>query len=1545
MKAPTAGQGSAAQRSALAEVWPLSPLQQGLLFHADFDGQDHPDIYTVQSVLSVDGPLDAALLRASWQALIARHPALRASFHRRASGEAVQLVMRQVTLPWTEADLSDHTETAAHAELDRLVRGERARRIDPAVAPLLRLLLVRLGTGRHRLVLTSHHILLDGWSLPVLLDELATIYEANGDTSSLAPVTSYRDYLAWLARQDKDAAQAAWCTELAGTEEPTLVAAATTSTPGTATPTRRSVHLSTEATAALTDLARTHGLTLNTVVQGVWALVLARLTGRTDVVFGATVAGRPPELPGAESAIGLFINTVPVRVRLDGAQPVLRMLTELQEHHTALMPHQHLGLADIQNAAGPGATFDTLLVYENYPRTAKQPPAPDTVTFASVEARQATHYPLSIGIAPDERLRIDVTYHPDLVDEQLGEALGGVLARVLEQLVEDPSALVGRMGVLTGPERGLVLEGWGATAGGVPAGLVPEMIAERVRVSAGAVALVEGDRSLSYGELWAASGRVASYLAGVGVGRGDRVAVVMERSADLVVALLGVWRAGAAYVPVDAGSPAERVSLVLADCAPAVVVCSEATRAVVPDGADVRVVVADAPGVVGELAACGDAPAVRVGPADVAYVMYTSGSTGVPKGVAVPHGSAAALVGEREWHVGPDDAVLMHAPHAFDVSLFELWVPLAAGARVVIAEPGVVDAGKIEAYVAEGVSSVHVTAGSFRVLAGEAPGCFAGLREVLTGGDVVPATSVARVREACPEVAVRHLYGPTETTLCATWRIWRPGEAVGSVLPIGRPLPCRQVYVLDAFLQPVPPGVTGKLYVAGEGLALGYWAQPGLSAERFVACPFVPGERMYRTGDLVRWTDEGTLEFVGRADAQVKIRGFRVELGEVEAALAAHPSVAQAVVTAPQERPGERRLIGYVVTDGSAVDGRQVREYVARVLPDYLVPAVVVVLDALPVTRHGKVDRAALPAPDFAGRVSGREPRNSVEETLCALYAELLGLERVGVDDSFFELGGDSIMSMQLVARAQRAGLVLKVQDVFEYETPAGLAAVVGAVRDGRVEVDAGVGVVPWTPVMRALGEHAAAPEFAQWAVVGAPPGLGVEVLAAGLGAVLDTHAVLRARVGEASTLVVGEPGSVDARALVALVDARDVAAGDLDEVAGRVARAAVRRLDPSAGVMVQAVWVNAGPDRVGRLVLVVHHLVVDGVSWRILLPDLQAACEAVAAGRAPELDPVSTSFKQWASLLTDQATQDSRVSELEQWTDQLGAPEPPLGTGEFDPERHTVATLVHRTWTVPSAQAQTLVGVAPALFHCGVHEVLLAALAGAVSRWRPKTEGGVLVDVEGHGREPVAGTDLSRTVGWFTSSHPVRLDVTGVDLDEVLEGGAAAGLLLKAVKEQVRSVPGGDGLGYGLLRYLNPQTSTVLSELPAAQIGFNYLGRFTTGASTETVIPWQLSGANAIGGSAAPRMPALHTLEAGAVVHDGAHGCELKLTLSRPVTVLDEPTVEDLARAWLALLAGLAAHATSPAAGGHTSSDFPLVDLAQDEVDELEAGFTGGLS
>jgi nonribosomal peptide synthetase CepB len=1009
---------------ALAEVWPPSPMQEGILYHLALD-DGAPDTYGIQQTLIIDGPMDAERFRKSWQALLDRHAALRAGFVRRKTGEMVQLIPREVKLPWEERDLSHLAEQEALAEVTVIAAQERAKRFDVAKPPLLRLTLIRLAPEKHCLVTTSHHLVMDGWSRALLESELLKIYAAGGVATSLPSARSYRDYLAWLDRQDKESAREAWRAELAGAERAPLgIPEKSRKAPGKQA--REALRYSPEFTSALGDFARRHGLTLNTLVQGAWALVLARLARRRDVVFGAVVSGRPAELPGVEQVVGLFINTVPVRVRLDGEQSVVRMLTELQERQSALISHQHLGLQEIQKL--PGAGFDTILSFENYADPAAKSGSDRELRLSLKEFHQSAPYAILMGVIPGESLRTEVEYLPELVDDHTATEVLHGLFRVLQQMIAEPESPVGRLDMVSDAGRELVVERWNEVGDAITASSPVELFLQQVEKAPHATAVTAGGRDWSYAELDQWSGRVARALIEAGVRRGDRVGVVLERSAEVVAAWLGVWKAAAVFVPVDPDYPADRVAFMLADSSVTAVLCRAETADVVPPDYQ-RILV--------ENTDHGEVALVGVGADDLAYVMYTSGSTGTPKGVAIAHGGVAALAGEPGWDLHVGETVLMHAPHTFDASLYDLWAPLVSGARVLITEPGVVDAARLAAHVADGLTAVNFTAGHFRALVQESPESFAGLRDVSAGGDVVPLEEVEKVRQACPGLRVWHTYGPTETTLCATWKPIEPGAQVGPTLPIGRPLPGRRLYVLDVFLRPLPQGVVGDLYIAGAGVAHGYLGQTALTAERFVADPFAAGERMYRTGDLAYWSDEGELVFAGRADDQVKIRGHRVEPGEVEAVLAEQPGVDQAVVVA---RDG--RLIGYVVSDGE-VHPTRLRARLAKVLPEYMVPAELIALAALPVTPNGKVDREALPDPDFSERVTYREPRTDPERALCTLFAEVLGLERVGVDDSFFEIGGDSIYSVKLTARARRAGISFDVADVFEHRTPAGLATII----------------------------------------------------------------------------------------------------------------------------------------------------------------------------------------------------------------------------------------------------------------------------------------------------------------------------------------------------------------------------------------------------------------------------------------------------------------------------------------------------------------------
>ncbi|WP_258563538.1 non-ribosomal peptide synthetase, partial [Streptomyces phytophilus] len=918
------------------------------------------------------------------------------------------------------------------------------------------------------------------------------------------------------------------------------------------------------------------------------------------------------------------------------------------------MGHQHLGLQEIQELAPSGATFDTMLMFENYPRNdlglPATGPADDAIGITQERSAAGTHYPLAIGVVPADGLHVRVTYRPDLFEAREAEGLARRVVRVLEQVVADPMVLVGDVEVLDPSERSRVVSGWNATGLAVPEGSVLDRFEERVRRSPEAVAVRCGADALSYGELDARANRLARYLIRLGVGREVRVGLCLPRGVEMVVAMLAVWKAGGAYVPLDPAYPGERLAFMVADSGAQVVLSAEDLVSAAGESAEPLDTVLE--------------------PGQLAYVIYTSGSTGRPKGVAVPHRGPANLAEAMRPILGVVEGVtaLQFASFSFDAAVLDLAVTLAAGGTLAVAssEEREEPAALAEMMRSSGVSVASVVPSLLSVLD---PAAVTGVRNWVLGAELLTADLASRwTRQA----QVWNTYGPTEATVITTAVPLDAGIEPHDVPPaIGRPIGNMHTYVLDDFLRPVPPGVIGKVYIAGSGLARGYIGRGGLTAERFVACPFEPGARMYRSGDLARWSHDGLLHFAGRGDEQVKIRGFRIEPGEVEAVLAAHPDVTQTAVAVREDRPGDKRLIAYIVGTDGDVDADAVRDFAATRLPEHMVPAAIVILDALPLTPNGKTDRKALPAPDLAERATGRAPEGETEEMLCALVADVLGLPRVGADDDFFVLGGDSITSMQLASRARREGFVLTPRQVFEQRTPEKLAAVAGAAPAAIPAARAqDTGEVPWTPAMRAQGVRSADADFAQWMVVGAPAALTRSVLTGGVGALLDVHAMLRARTDLSEPanprLVVPERGAVDAARLVSRVDAAGTT--DLDALAAREARAAAAHLDPADGAMLHVVWLDGGRSRVGRLILVVHHLVVDGMSWRILLPDLQAACVSLADGRQPALEPVPTPFRQWAHELVTQARADDRAAEIETWTELLGAPDSPLGHRPLDP-------------------------------------------------------------------------------------------------------------------------------------------------------------------------------------------------------------------------------------------------------------------------------------
>ncbi|MDQ2881212.1 MAG: amino acid adenylation domain-containing protein [Actinomycetota bacterium] len=1530
---------------------PLSPAQQRLWLLDDVSAGGSE--YNTGIGLRLSGVLDHAALRTALVGLVGRHESLRTTFDT-VNGHGVALIALRGEIPLEMVDLSSTAAADPDAAVEQELVQFLSRPFDLRHGPLIRALLVCLAPGDHALVLSQHHIITDGWSVRLLVDELAQRYSAAVYATAVQfpeLAIQYADIAGWQREQLSGPVVQShldyWRRQLAGLE--VLELPTDRPRPRLRT-TAGAVHrqdLPADLVRGLTSVGQTRGATLFMTVTAAVQVLLSRYANQCDVAVGTVTSGR--HLAELEDLVGFFVNTVVLRSTVEGAQTFEEFLVDVRETVLDAFAHDEVPFDRVVEEVQPQRdTSRTPLVQALVVLQSEMVRPREAGGLWITEhdlPRPSARFDLVLEFLPrGESLSLTIEYNTDLFDPGTVERMAGHLQLLLTAIATDPGQSLAELPQLTDAERHRVLVEWNDTGRNdtdqsVPPAVLPELFEAQAARTPEAPAVRCAGTQLSYAECNVQANRLARLLIARGAGPERFVAVALPRSAELIVALLAVLKTGSAYLPIDPSYPAERIALMFADAQPPLVLTASDVADRLPTVAGVDQLVLDSTETADALTGQpGDnvTDTERSAPlrgANPAYVIYTSGSTGRPKGVVVAQHSVVdlALWAAADFGVSGLSRVVASTSLNFDVSVFEIFCPLTVGGTIEVVRDVLALAERQASRLGEHwpASLVSAVPSAFSQLL--AQGTLAVAPEhVVLAGEALSARAARDLRAALPDSRIANIYGPTEATVYVIAWYRDPDQAIpDQAPPIGRPITNTRAYVLDPMLRPVAPGVPGELYLGGRGLARGYLNRPGLTADRFVADPFTgAGTRMYRTGDVVRWTPTGELDYLGRVDHQVKVRGFRIELGEVEAAVVRHDDVAEAVVVVRAEESGHQRLVAYLVpAPGAAVDPAALRRFVSRVLPNHMVPAAFVSLATLPLNPNGKLDRRALPAPDW-GSAEGAAylaPRNPVEQVVTEIWAEVLGVARVGVEDNFFALGGDSILSIQVVTRAARAGLRMRSRDIFLHQTVASLAPNVTAAEREPVEQGPVTGAVPLTPIQSWFFDtRTVAPgHFHQSLSLELVEGVDEAALRRALMTLLEHHDALRmwfqqlhGRWYQCNAPV----GSVDVLRRVDLspMDGAPVD-GDRLTVMAEVIGGIQADLDLGSGPPLVAVLFELGGGQRPVLVLTVHHLVVDGVSWRILLEDLAVAYRVACGDSAARLEAKTTSFRTWALRLEEHAATGGFDDELDYWGALAQSADPVLPTDSAGP--NTVASVRSVSVGLDEPETRALLQQVPEVYRTQVNDVLLAALGRVLGGWTGRER--VLVDLEGHGREELfEEVDLSRTVGWFTTLFPVDL---------LAESSSDWRTRLTSVKEHLRAIPG-RGLGYGALRYLTAALdNNVASGLtsPTPQISFNYLGHFDLPAGSDDLYH-TIHGELRLDES--PDAQRAHALE----VVGKVEGNRLVFTWFYSEDLHRRATVSSLADNLLNALREIIVHCATPGAGGRSPSDFPLARLDQAGVDRL---------
>ncbi|GAX43730.1 amino acid adenylation domain-containing protein [Tolypothrix sp. NIES-4075] len=1541
----------------LEDIYPLSPLQSGMLFHTIYDSED--GIYVEQVTGKIIGNFDVSAFAFAWQTVVDRHPILRSAMEWENQETPLQIVSKHVKFSLLEKDWRDLSPTQQEDELKQYLIEDRKNGFLLNQPLLMRFTIIRLDDSTWQWIWSHHHIILDGWSLPVIFKEVLAIYQSTIQRvpHSLAPVPPYRNYIHWLASRNRQQAKQFWQETLHGIststrlswqlpEDREIVKAAYQ---------EEELRLSQEEFALLQKMAQNHRLTLNTLAQGAWALCLQKHGAGEDVIFGVTVSGRPPELTEVENMVGLFINTLPMRVRLNPNVTVVSWLENIQQCQVQMREYEYSKLTDIQKeislAAGE-SLFESILVFENYPVDKSLKEQGQDFQVDEIQSYERTNYPLTLSVIPDSGLLLKLNYQTKFLSATAAKTLLERLRNIMVNLAHQPDVALGEIHISAINQENTNSVDWGDFQ------LAHQLFEEWADLHPNAVALVFEDDAISYSELEKRANQLAAILISAGIGNESIVGLYFNPCIEFIIALIAVLKAGGAFLPLDCSYPEARLKFIVEDSQTHLILTKE-TPAPGLFPADVKIIPVTEvvetrrqtlqrngsrynalnprnalprkpPQRAGSLIASVQKsedriippffprPKRKIRPENLAYIIYTSGSTGKPKGVLVTHAGIQNMVRCQisSFGVTAESRVYQFASLNFDAAIFEIFMALGSGASLYLQEKA---NRSPSSALWSALTAWKITHSILppSLLAAIERSNLPQLQTLIVGGEAASGDLLRRWGGG--ERSCFNAYGPTEATVYAS--LMDCSHLLGEP-SIGKAIANVEIYLLDSFLQPVVPGVTGEIYIGGIGLARGYLNRPNLTAAAFIPHPFAkqPGARLYKTGDRGVYDLQGNIRFLGRQDEQVKLNGYRIELGEIEAALTRHEAIDSAVVMLRQDVPGRKRLIAYALTpQENPPTANELRDYLAEVLPAYMVPSAVILLKEWLLTPNGKIDRKALPAPELP--TSEVIPKNQTEEILANIWAEVLGLESVNLHDNFFELGGDSIISLQIVSRAREKGWEINPRDIFEAQTLSRLAAkakLLGLVDTRLIAsvLEPLTGNVSLAPIQHwFFAQNLPHPHYwNQVVAISLNEPLNIDALLVALNALVAYHDVFRLgfceNQGNWEQFYTGTPESPKLR----IEDFSNYPPSTQQQVLTAIVEEEHGCFQLAHPPLLRLLYAKNLSEYGNVLYLFGHHLIVDGVSWRILIEDLHQAYQQAIANVPISLPLKTSSYRQWTSSLQTLADSGEITKDISFWQKILSTSVSPLPVDyPVIPGSNTVKSAIIQSCQLSPEETIALLKQATATYHAGVQEILLAALLKTLTDTYKSDNW--LINLEGHGREQlVSGLDLSRTVGWFTSLYPILLKKPA--------GNAYHDMLLKEVKTQLRAIPH-YGISFGLLRYLSQNETFTNVQQPA--ISFNYLGQIEILSKSD----FSLSNAPT-GVGLFPEQERPHLLAINA--HVQSDRLQINWTYSQHIH--RSQTIHHLAESYLNNLRLYLTNSTST--NFYSATDFHLVDLSESELDSI---------